>query len=156
MTTIRGAALAGAEDRAPTKTLEAIDPLLGTAIGPRFGEPDAANVIDACALSQASAVAFRDLTRNDRRADLLKRIAAGIEGIGDPPIERAVAESGLPRARLHGERGRTVSRLRLFAKVVRDGAWLDVTIDPTQPERQPMVHPDLRRVGGECEQTPTA
>jgi len=145
LTTITGAVLVGAEERTPAKTFEAIDPSSGTAIGPRFGEADAADVADACALAHAASSAFRDLAITDR-AELLEQIAAGIEAIGDPLIERAMAESGLPRARLEGERGRTVGQLRLFAKVVREGAWLDVTIDPALPDRQPLARPDLRRV----------
>src|SRR5690606_33396523 len=35
-------------------------------------------------------------------------------------------------------------QLRLFAKVVRDGLFLNATIDPAQPERQPMPRSDLR------------
>jgi NADP-dependent aldehyde dehydrogenase len=50
----------------------------------------------------------------------------------------------LPKQRLHGERGRTVDQLRLFAKVVRDGRFLSATIDHAQPERQPVPRVDLR------------
>jgi NADP-dependent aldehyde dehydrogenase len=53
-------------------------------------------------------------------------------------------ESGLPRARLEGERGRTVGQLRLFADVVRKGAWQQLRIDPALPDRQPLPRPDLR------------
>ncbi|GJD66971.1 Alpha-ketoglutaric semialdehyde dehydrogenase 3 [Methylobacterium frigidaeris] len=55
-----------------------------------------------------------------------------------------MAETGLPRARLEGERGRTVSQLRMFAEVVRDGSYLETRIDPAQPERKPLPRPDLR------------
>ena len=53
-------------------------------------------------------------------------------------------ESGLPRGRIEGERGRTCGQLRLFAQVVRDGGYLGVRIDPAQPDRQPLPRPDLR------------
>jgi NADP-dependent aldehyde dehydrogenase len=53
-------------------------------------------------------------------------------------------ETGLPRARLEGERGRTVNQLRLFARVVRDGEWLDARIDHAQPLRQPAPRSDIR------------
>ena len=45
-------------------------------------------------------------------------------------------ETGLPRARLEGERGRTVGQLALFAEVVRDGSWLDARIDPAHAGAQ--------------------
>jgi len=57
----------------------------------------------------------------------------------------AMAKSGLPRARLEGERMRTVNQLRLFAAEVRAGHWLEVTIDPALPDRTP-PRDDLRRV----------
>ncbi|OBX34068.1 alpha-ketoglutaric semialdehyde dehydrogenase [Halomonas elongata] len=56
-----------------------------------------------------------------------------------------MAESGLPQARIQGERGRTCGQLRLFASVVRAGEWLDVRIDPALPDRQPMPRVDLRQ-----------
>src|SRR5699024_3701325 len=68
-----------------------------------------------------------------------------IEAIGDELIVRAMAESGLARARLEGERGRTCGQLRLFAAVVRAGEWLDVRVDPALPERQPAPRADLRQ-----------
>jgi NADP-dependent aldehyde dehydrogenase len=60
-------------------------------------------------------------------------------------IARAMAESGLPRGRLEGERGRTAGQLRLFARMLRDGLWQQVTIDSAQPEREPAPRPDLRQ-----------
>ena len=84
-------------------------------------------------------------TSAGQRADFLESIAAGIESLGEPLIARAMAESGLPRGRLEGERGRTAGQLRLFARMLRDGLWQQVTIDSAQPERQPAPRPDLRQ-----------
>ena len=57
-------------------------------------------------------------------------------------------ESGLPQARLEGERGRTVGQLRLFAKVVRDGRWLGTALDSALPERTPPRRDlRLRKIG---------
>jgi NADP-dependent aldehyde dehydrogenase len=81
-----------------------------------------------------------------RRAAFLESIADNIMQIGDILLERAHAETGLPIARLQGERGRTVGQLRLFAKVVRDGHFLSATIDSAQPDRQPLPRADLRLV----------
>ncbi|WP_452039075.1 aldehyde dehydrogenase family protein, partial [Aidingimonas halophila] len=81
----------------------------------------------------------------DDRATFLETIASEIEAIGDQLTERGVAETGLPEARLQGERGRTCGQLRLFANVVRAGEWLDVRIDPALPDREPMPRVDLRQ-----------
>jgi NADP-dependent aldehyde dehydrogenase len=55
-----------------------------------------------------------------------------------------MAESGLPRPRLEGERARTVNQLRLFASLAREGRWLNATIDPAMPDRKPLPRADLR------------
>jgi NADP-dependent aldehyde dehydrogenase len=78
-----------------------------------------------------------------QRARFLETIADRIMDIGPLLIERAGAESGLPAARLEGERGRTCNQLRLFARVVRDGHFLEATLDSALPQRTP-PRPDLR------------
>jgi 5-dehydro-4-deoxyglucarate dehydratase len=61
------------------------------------------------------------------------------------PWSRAACwRRGLPRARVEGERGRTVGQLRMFAGVVRSGDFLEARIDPAQPERTPLPRVDLR------------
>ena len=64
--------------------------------------------------------------------------------LGDELVERAVEETGLPRGRIEGERGRTCGQLRLFASVVRSGRYLGVRIDLALPDRTPAPRPDLR------------
>ena len=98
----------------------------------------------ACELAWAAFDAYRE-TSLEARAAFLEAIAQEIMNIGDALIERAMAESGLPRARLEGERGRTVGQLRLFAAVVREGGWIDARIDPAMPDRKPLPRSDLRQ-----------
>ncbi|CAN0563075.1 unnamed protein product, partial [Ectocarpus sp. 12 AP-2014] len=98
----------------------------------------------ACELANVAFDRYRE-TSLDERAAFIETIANEIEALGDVLIERAMAESGLPRARLEGERGRTCGQLRLFANVVRAGEWLDVRIDPSLPDRQPLPRADLRQ-----------
>lgn len=142
---VTGAILVGAEERDAAVTFTAINPATGETLAPTFGEAGAADVADACALAAAAFPAFRDLAPQDRAA-FLEAIADEIVAVGDALIVRAMAESGLPRPRLEGERGRTAGQLRLFAAVLREGSWMDVTIDPAMPDRQPLARPDLRRV----------
>src|SRR5205807_6520010 len=81
----------------------------------------------------------------EQTALLLDAIADEILALGDPLLERAGAESGLPAARLTGERGRTMAQLKMFASLVREGSWVDASIDRAQPDRKPLPKPDLRR-----------
>ncbi|MFA5962483.1 MAG: aldehyde dehydrogenase (NADP(+)) [Sphingomonas sp.] len=142
---IDGAILIGAEARYSDRKFVAIDPASGATLAPEFSSADAGAVADAAALAAAAFPAFA-ATDPTTRAALLDAMADAIAAIGDELIVRAMAESGLPRARLEGERGRTIGQLRLFAQVVRQGDWLDATIDPALPDRTPLPRPDLRRL----------
>jgi NADP-dependent aldehyde dehydrogenase len=119
------------------------DPANGTALEPAYGGATAEHVEQACALADAAFDAYRE-TPLEQRARFLERIAERLLESGDALVERAMQESGLPRARLEGERARTAGQLRLFAAVVRDGSWLDARIDPALPDRKPLPRPDLR------------
>ena len=120
----------------------AFDPTKKESIEPAFYAVDAAQIDEACRLAQAAFDPFR-ATSDEQRAQFLETIAQQIIELGDTLIERAMAESGLPRVRLEGERGRTVTQLKLFADLLREGSWRDVRIDAALPERQP-PRPDLR------------
>ncbi len=80
------------------------------------------------------------------RGRLLREIAVGIEALGDTLIQRCMAETALPEARLTGERTRTVNQLRMFAALVEEGSWVEARIDRSQPNRKPAPKPDLRRM----------
>jgi alpha-ketoglutaric semialdehyde dehydrogenase len=141
---ISGAILIGASEAITTERFAAVDPSTGAVLEPSFSAAGAAEVDRACALAEAAFASFSE-TDPETRARFLERIADNIAGIGDALIERTMAESGLPRGRLEGERGRTIGQLRLFAEVVRRGDWLDATLDTALPNRTPAPRPDLRR-----------
>lgn len=124
--------------------IHAVNPATGETLAPAYSGGGQAEVEQACALAEAAFDSYRE-TSLEARANFLETIAAEIEGIGDELIERAMAETGLPRPRLEGERGRTCGQLRLFASVVRAGEWLDVRIDPALPDREPLPRADLRQ-----------
>ncbi|WP_444634946.1 aldehyde dehydrogenase (NADP(+)) [Cupriavidus oxalaticus] len=140
---ITGDMLIGAQAvRGTESTLQAINPATGETLGPNFHGGGQADVERACALAEAAFNTYRN-TSSEQRAAFLEAIAAGIEALGDTLIERAHQESGLPVARLQGERGRTAGQLRLFATVLREGRWQETTFDAALPERTP-PRPDLR------------
>jgi len=141
---IRGTMLIGAEDVAGTQgEARAVNPATGAELEPVFGGGTVANVDRACALAAGDFDAFRNAPL-ETRAKLLEAIADGLMELGDELIERAMAESGLPRPRLEGERGRTCGQLRMFAGIVRAGRWLRLTVDTPLPDRKPLPRADLR------------
>lgn len=95
----------------------------------------------------AAAEAFPSFSTLDpeTHAGFLEAIADNIEAIGEELIIRAGQETGLPAARLQGERARTTGQLRLFAAVVRQGDFRGVRIDPALPNRTPLPRADIRQ-----------
>jgi len=142
--TLTGELLIGAGRRLGTHgAFFAVEAATGDHIEPAFGGASAADLDAACALAATAFDPYRAQPL-ERRAAFLETVAQNILDLGDELIERAMRETGLPRARIEGERGRTIGQLKLFASVVRDGGFLDLRIDPAQPDRQPLRRPDLR------------
>lgn len=120
----------------------AYNPSTRAEFGPGFGQATGEDVEHACQLAAAAFDPYRTLPLA-RRARFLEAVAEQVLAIGPALIERAQLETGLPAARLEGERMRTVNQLRLFAQVVRDGHFLGATLDSALPDRTP-PRPDLR------------
>ncbi|MCR4267004.1 aldehyde dehydrogenase (NADP(+)) [Nitratireductor sp. ZSWI3] len=80
------------------------------------------------------------------RAAFLNAIADEIEARGAAITDIGSRETGLPAARLDGERGRTTGQLRLFAARILEGAYLDRRHDEALPDRKPLPRPDLRLI----------
>ncbi|SLN36543.1 Alpha-ketoglutaric semialdehyde dehydrogenase [Pseudoruegeria aquimaris] len=105
----------------------------------------AAEVAAACAAAEEAFETYGYGSRESRAA-FLEAIADEIEARGAQITDIGTRETGLPAARLEGERGRTTGQLRLFAAHIREGAYLDVRHDPALPERAPLPRPDLKMI----------
>jgi NADP-dependent aldehyde dehydrogenase len=101
--------------------------------------------LKAATAAAAEAYASFSTLEPEPHAGFLDAIADNIEAIGDELIIRAGQETGLPAARLQGERARTTGQLRLFATVVRQGDFRGVRIDPAIPDRLPVPRADIRQ-----------
>ena len=123
----------------------ASNPTNGSDLEPSFFSATEEEVQAAFEKADEALESFSEVTRI-RRADFLDKIADEIIALGDDLVRRAVEETGLPEARIIGERGRTVNQLKLFANVVRDGQYLEASIDTAQPERTPIPKPDIRLI----------
>jgi 2,5-dioxopentanoate dehydrogenase len=142
-TVITGEALiAGQAVKGTGAVLRAWDPTAGKALDTEFFAVDNDQIDAACRAAEAAFDTFRSIS-DEQRAVFLETIGEQIVALGDTLVERAVAETGLPRARIEGERGRTVGQLKLFATLLREGSWNDVRIDQALPDRAP-PRPDLR------------
>lgn len=116
-------------------------PAHGPAYEFAVGSP--ADVDAAVVAAEEAFISYSQLSRTERAA-FLNRIADEIDARGDAITEIGSQETGLPEARLVGERGRTVGQLRLFATHIEAGDYLDRRHDEALPDREPLPRPDLR------------
>lgn len=137
--------IGGSPSRLGAETFQAVDPTSEASFGPEYVDATAEEIQRALELATQAHHQMAELPRH-RRAELLRAIADAIEGLGEPLLERAAAETALPLPRLRGERGRTTSQLRTFAEQVRQGSYLEASIETAQPDRQPIPKPDLRKM----------
>ena len=143
--TITGQSLiAGRQVQGSAGTTQALNPATNEKLEPAIGLIDGDQLAEATAAAAAAFDIYR-ATTPDERAAFLERIADNIDALGPELTERAVLETGLPAARIEGERARTVGQMRLFAGVVRQGDHVQARIDPALPDRAPLPRLDIRQ-----------
>lgn len=102
--------------------------------------------VDAAVIAAEEAFWSYGYTSAETRAAFLNAIADEIEARAEAITEIGSQETGLPEARLQGERGRTTGQLRLFAGHILEGGCFDRRHDVALPERAPLPRPDLKMV----------
>ena len=125
------------------ETFQAINPATGEKLDGFFKEATLKEV-ESAAEKAAKAFAIYRKKSGVEKAIFLETIAEEINALGDALINRCCSESGLPVARITGERGRTTGQLLLFAQLLREGSWVQASIDTALPERLPLPRPDIR------------
>ncbi len=132
-----------AGDWVGTETTFMSQPSSGDAHAFSHGTPE---LVDrACQAAEEAFWSFGYSSRQDRAA-FLNAIADEIDARGDQITQIGCEESGLPAARLQGERGRTTGQLRLFADHILKGDYLDVRHDTALPDRAPLPRPDMKMI----------
>jgi 2,5-dioxopentanoate dehydrogenase len=127
------------------KKLHAFSTVLKNNLPGEFSVATEKEIQDAIAKATMAFDIYRQ-TSFAERAEFLEAIADEIMLLGDELIERAHLETGLPEARITGERARTVGQLKLFAAHLREGSFVEAIIDTALPERKPLPRADLRRM----------
>ncbi|ALI54618.1 aldehyde dehydrogenase (NADP(+)) [Celeribacter marinus] len=117
------------------------EPATGSAHSFSVGTP--ALVDQAAKAAEEAFWSFGYSTREERAA-FLNAIADEIEARAEAITQIGSQETGLPEARLQGERGRTTGQLRLFATHILAGDYLDRRHDKALPDRAPLPRPDIR------------
>ena len=120
-----------------------VDPVLGDQLYPAFHSASTAEVDTACRLALQAFEVYGRLPGGSR-AQFLRSIADTLVERAESIVSRAILETGLPKARLQSEMGRTVGQLRLFADLAEEGSWVNARIDRSEPTRTPLPKPDVR------------
>ena len=144
MTQINGAILIGQNEAQTENKFHGFNPSRNIDISPPISCADHSHVNLASELAAKAHIEFSNIDP-DKRAIFLENIADEILALGDSLVQRAVEETGLPQARIEGERGRTIGQLKLFAQNLRKGYWIDAVVDTALPDRAPLPRPDLRK-----------
>ncbi|KAF2330508.1 aldehyde dehydrogenase (NADP(+)) [Flavobacterium ginsenosidimutans] len=111
----------------------------------QFTEASNEEIELATALANKAFLTFQKCTGKEK-ALFLRAIADEILALGDSLLDVYCQESGLPRGRAEGERGRTIGQLTAFADLVAEGSWVEATIDTAIPDRVPLPKVDLRKM----------
>jgi len=137
--------IGGELSAAGSQKFRALNPSTGAMLDGEFVEATPAELEKALDLALRAFPVYRKVA-SEQIAAFLERIGAEITNLGAALIERTSAETGLPAARLEGERARTIGQLKMFADLIREGSWVDARIDRAIPDRKPLPKPDLRRM----------
>ena len=141
---IEGKQVIGFESSADgNESFQSVNPALGTKLDQHFYKATPGEVDKAV---EKAAVAFQVYRKKSgkEKADFLESIATEIMALGDELIDMCCTETALPKARIEGERMRTVNQLKLFAAMLREGSWVDARIEMALPDRTPVPRPDIR------------
>lgn len=121
-----------------------IDPATNESTATTAAEATSDQVAEICAAAARVARDFSDGGR-ELHAELLQAIADALESRRSDIVEVGIRETALTEQRLNGELNRTVYQARFFADVVREGSFLEATVDHAADS--PMgPGPDLRRM----------
>ncbi len=146
MTSIQGKNIIGyALSSEGEKHFQAYAPATDSYLPENFRCATIGEVNKTMALADQAFDAYSQIPAAERAAFLIA-ITEEIMALGDQLLERAHLETGLPIARLQGERARTINQLTQFAELLREGSWVEASIDTALPERSPAPKPDIRKM----------
>ncbi len=103
-------------------------------------------MVDRAAQAAEEAFWSYGYSKASERVAFLRILAEEIEARGAEITEIGVKETGLPAARLDGERGRTIAQINTYADVIEDGGYLEPVLDEALPDREPAPRPELRSI----------
>lgn len=123
-----------------TDLIQGHDPRTGRPAGEPVPATGVKNIDPVVTASSAAFELWRETPR-ETRAAALEAVADALDAHVTELVALCDSETALGTTRLTSEVARTTGQLRLFAEVLRDGAYQGIVIEPAEAAR-----PDLRRI----------
>ncbi|MFI9006220.1 aldehyde dehydrogenase (NADP(+)) [Actinosynnema sp. NPDC053489] len=124
--------------------VQGFDPRTGEPVGDAVPETSQVEVDELARAGAAAFPAWSALPATER-ASVLDAVADALDASADSLVALADAETALGVPRLTTELKRTTNQLRLFGEVLREGSYVEATLDSADPGIVP-PRPVLRRL----------
>jgi 2,5-dioxopentanoate dehydrogenase len=111
----------------------AVDPSTGNELDPVFFNASSIEIDEAIEGATAAFATYAKMS-GVQKALFLEAIAAEILSEEENLVKRVDLETRLGEVRLRNELKRTLNQIDLFAKLLRDGSWVNARIDPGNAE----------------------
>lgn len=128
-----------------TKAFKTFNPQLNKENPEEFIEATPEEINETVVLANQAFATYKNCSGTEK-ANFLNAIADEILALGEELLVQYCSESGFPRGRAEGERGRMIGQLRSFAEMLTEGSWVQATIDTAVTDRQPAPKEDLRKM----------
>ena len=128
-----------------TKSFKTFNPQLNKENAEVFIEATQDEINEAVSLSNQAFATYKNCSGKEK-ANFLNAIADELLALGETLLDQYCSESGFPKGRAEGERGRMIGQLRSFAEMLEEGSWVQATIDTAVKDRQPAPKEDLRKM----------
>jgi alpha-ketoglutaric semialdehyde dehydrogenase len=110
-----------------------------------FTEVTTEELIKAVDLAQSAFLQYNKID-SLQKSNFLNIIVEQLLLIEEDIVSVYCSETGLPEGRAKGELGRTVGQLRAFSDLLKEGNWVNASIDTADSHRTPLAKPDLRKM----------
>ncbi|MEN8123936.1 MAG: aldehyde dehydrogenase (NADP(+)) [Bacteroidota bacterium] len=126
-------------------TFRTFNPISNTENETLFTEASKEEIENAVELAKKAFKAYKNIS-GKKKSDFLNAIADEILDLDHSLLQIFTQESGLNIERAISERQRTIWQLHMFAELVKEGSWVEATIDTSIIDRKPISKPDLRKM----------
>lgn len=127
------------------RKIAAFDPRNQKSLSPIFIQATPEELSESLDIAERAFPEYRRRSWHDIAA-FFNDIVHEIRAIDKELIDRLDMETALGKERLTAELNRTLSQIKMFAREILDGSWLEARIDLPDKNRKPFPKPDIRQM----------